>query len=132
MKHARPDYAPIQDPRGKIPDDEPVFLLRGQDPAAVIAVRVYANAARMLGAHEVGHFSDMQATAMEEWQARVKQKTPDLDPGGAPFDPLRDGKPPAHRPLVAFNPQSCVGKEPCGECHLREGETCDICGARRD
>lgn len=23
------------------------------------------------------------------------------------------------------------GKEPCGECHLQPGETCDICGARQ-
>ena len=31
MLHAREDYNRIQDPEGKIPDDEPVFLLRGQD-----------------------------------------------------------------------------------------------------
>lgn len=23
-----------------------------------------------------------------------------------------------------------TGREPCGECHLQEGETCDICGAK--
>ncbi|MEY9718821.1 hypothetical protein [Sinorhizobium fredii] len=22
------------------------------------------------------------------------------------------------------------GSEPCGECHIQPGETCDICGAR--
>jgi len=26
-------------------------------------------------------------------------------------------------------PQRRDGKEPCGECHLPVGETCDICGA---
>lgn len=26
-------------------------------------------------------------------------------------------------------PQRRDGKPPCGECHLRPGETCDICGA---
>jgi hypothetical protein len=26
-------------------------------------------------------------------------------------------------------PQRRDGKEPCGECRLRSGETCDICGA---
>jgi len=26
-------------------------------------------------------------------------------------------------------PQRRDGKEPCGECHLPAGETCDICGA---
>ena len=31
MIHARADYDRIQDPEGKIGDDEPVFLLRGQD-----------------------------------------------------------------------------------------------------
>lgn len=24
---------------------------------------------------------------------------------------------------------SRIGKPPCGECHLRPGETCNICGA---
>lgn len=32
MIHARRDYDHIQDPTGKIPLDEPVFLVRGQDP----------------------------------------------------------------------------------------------------
>lgn len=32
MIHARKDYDHIQDPSGKIPLDEPVFLVRGQDP----------------------------------------------------------------------------------------------------
>jgi len=26
-------------------------------------------------------------------------------------------------------PQRKVGGEPCGECHIQPGETCDICGA---
>ena len=34
MLHARPDYARIQDPANKIPDNEPVFLLRAQDITA--------------------------------------------------------------------------------------------------
>jgi len=34
MKHAREDYNRIQDPDEKIPDNEPVFLLRGQDVLA--------------------------------------------------------------------------------------------------
>jgi hypothetical protein len=34
MIHARKDYARIQDPAGKIPKDEPVFLLRAQDRTA--------------------------------------------------------------------------------------------------
>jgi len=27
-------------------------------------------------------------------------------------------------------PRRNDGKTPCGECHLRSGETCDICGAK--
>lgn len=49
MKHARTDYDRIQDPDGKIPDDEPVFLIRGQDPAGAFAVRQYARQALDLG-----------------------------------------------------------------------------------
>ena len=26
-------------------------------------------------------------------------------------------------------PERKDGREPCGECHLRAGEACDICGA---
>ncbi|UCG10783.1 MAG: hypothetical protein JSW30_02890, partial [Dehalococcoidia bacterium] len=42
MKHTREDYMRIQDPDGIIPDDEPVFLLRGQDVAAPAAVEFWA------------------------------------------------------------------------------------------
>lgn len=31
--------------------------------------------------------------------------------------------------LVDIDPQSRRHKAPCGECHLPDGETCDICGA---
>lgn len=42
MKHLRSDYDGIQDSTGKIPEDEPVFLLRGKDPSAAAAVRAWA------------------------------------------------------------------------------------------
>jgi hypothetical protein len=42
MKHARPDYNRFQDPEGKIPEDEPVFLIRGQDKVSASAVRAWA------------------------------------------------------------------------------------------
>ena len=48
MKHARDDYAHIQDPSGKIPEDEPVFLLRAQDMSAPKTLNVWANALRSL------------------------------------------------------------------------------------
>jgi hypothetical protein len=35
------------------------------------------------------------------------------------------------RPKAEPFPKPCsnIGREPCGECHLKPGETCDICGA---
>lgn len=42
MKHARPDYDRIQDPANKIPETEPVFLIRGQDKTAADVVRYWA------------------------------------------------------------------------------------------
>ena len=42
MIHPRKDYEPIQDPRGLIPKDEPVFLLRAQDKLAADTVRHWA------------------------------------------------------------------------------------------
>lgn len=44
MKHARDDYnARIQDSASKIPEDEPVFLLRAQDRTAARVVRYWAS-----------------------------------------------------------------------------------------
>lgn len=34
MRHARSDYDSVQDMSGRIPDDEPVFLLRATDSLA--------------------------------------------------------------------------------------------------
>jgi len=42
MKHARKDYDRIQDPDGKIPEDEPVFIVRAQDICAGDTVRAWA------------------------------------------------------------------------------------------
>jgi hypothetical protein len=42
MRHARVDYDRIQDPSGLIPEDEPVFLLRGQDRHASSTLEHYA------------------------------------------------------------------------------------------
>ena len=41
MIHARQDYQRIQDPEKKIPEDEPVFLLRAQDETAAAVVRYW-------------------------------------------------------------------------------------------
>ena len=42
MKHARKDYNRIQDPENKIPADEPVFIVRAQDPLAADVMRYWA------------------------------------------------------------------------------------------
>lgn len=41
MLHARKDYNRIQDPLGIIPDNEPVFLLRGQDALTIPVMTRY-------------------------------------------------------------------------------------------
>jgi hypothetical protein len=79
MKHARADYDRIQDPAGKIPDDEPVFLIRGQDLAAPDALRAYAKLAHKAGAaNDVITATLDQARRMEDWQRTRARKTPDL------------------------------------------------------
>lgn len=85
MKHARSDYDPIQDPRGLIPADEPVFLLRGQDIAAPAAIMAWVEEARAQGADpEIIDAALAQADAMMKWQDRDggKWKVPDM-PSGA-------------------------------------------------
>lgn len=79
MRHARPDYNRIQDPEGKIPEDEPVFLIRGQDLAAVPVLRYYLMTAIKVGAKQDvvdGIYEHIKA--MEKWQREVARKTPDL------------------------------------------------------
>ena len=79
MKHARDDYNRIQDPDGLIPEDEPVFLIRGKDRAGPAALRAWAKEAKAVGAHGniVGR-ALTQADRMEAWQAEHGWKVPDL------------------------------------------------------
>lgn len=79
MKHARPDYAHIQDLSNKSPVDEPVFLLRAQDVCAAGVVRYWADIAEINGAKpDIIEAVRMQAEFMEIWQKEVGSKTPDL------------------------------------------------------
>lgn len=57
MIHARDDYNRIQDPAGKIPDGEPVFLIRGQDLCGAATVRHWADLNEAAG-------GDPKATAL--------------------------------------------------------------------
>lgn len=76
MKHGREDYNRIQDPSGKIPEDEPVFLLRGSDPAAAITVRIYSLLAIKAGVaehHAIG--AVRQAEEMDKWCRHLNRGT---------------------------------------------------------
>ena len=87
MKHAREDYNRIQDPAGLIPDDEPVFLLRGQDFLACMAVRYYAYLCATFQAPEVAAKARVHAEHMAAWPKKkipdLLQDTPPVDPGHA-------------------------------------------------
>lgn len=77
MKHARPDYQRIQDPAGLIPAEEPVFLLRGQDPHASFAVRAWAAAVEDAGGSpEIVTRARNHADEMDAWP--TKKQAPDL------------------------------------------------------
>ena len=91
MKHARPDYNRIQDPSGKIPDDEPVFLIRGQDRAAPEALRRYAEIANRLGAAPALTAATLkQADDMEAWQLKHGNKVPDMPAYRSPPQERKD------------------------------------------
>ena len=76
MKHARKDYDRIQDPAGLIPEDEPVFLLRGQDIHAPDTLRCYANAVAANGGDpKMVELVRRQADLMDLWPTH---KEPDL------------------------------------------------------
>ncbi len=80
MKHAREDYNRIQDPENKIPEDEPVFLLRGQDITAPAIIRMWAQAQRQnpKASKEIVMLAEQHANKMEEWQKENTSKYADL------------------------------------------------------
>jgi len=77
MIHARDDYNRIQDPKGKIPDDEPVFLIRAQDKVSGDAVRAWIDLAEKAGAGtDILYLAQEHAKKMDAWR---KRKVPDLE-----------------------------------------------------
>lgn len=80
MKHARKDYNErVQDSANIIPAEEPVFLLRGQDPVAPDVLNHYAMKAREAGASEVlVNQVTCHAKAMREFQTTVCPHVPDM------------------------------------------------------
>jgi hypothetical protein len=80
MKHARADYDRIQDPEGKIGQDEPVMLFRAQDKHFPKVLAYYL----MLLGKDAEARPDIltavvgQIRAGQRWQAEHGCKTPDL------------------------------------------------------
>jgi hypothetical protein len=86
MRHARDDYnGRIIDSAGIIPEDEPVFLLRAQDPIAASIVRAWANAYMnriqmgMGGDPAMARLATEHADAMDAWP--IKKSAADLPDG---------------------------------------------------
>lgn len=88
MEHARDDYSNIQEivTNGtirRIPLDEPVFLIRGQDVVSGDAVRAWADLAEASGADpEIIKIARFQAEKMDAWP---KKKIPDLKNNSDPL-----------------------------------------------
>lgn len=76
MRHAREDYNRFQDPARLIPEDEPVFILRGQDKYAARTVNFYADLVEEnKGSVDVVNATRELANWMRDWP---KHKEPDL------------------------------------------------------
>lgn len=79
MKHARSDYnGRIVDLENKIPIEEPVFLLRGQDKLAPKLLLMWAMELRLQGGDpSMAEEAERHAQLMIEWQKTHRVKTPD-------------------------------------------------------
>lgn len=73
MLHARKDYQHIQDPTGKIPDDEPVFLIRAQDRTAVATLEYWIS----LNSDDTAiHLAKEHVERMKAWPIKKKADVP--------------------------------------------------------
>lgn len=79
MIHASEDYNDrIQDKEHKIPEDEPVFLLRGQDVLAPSLLLDWASRLRSIGGDpDLVDLVRVQAQRMVQWQNEHGCKIPD-------------------------------------------------------
>lgn len=78
MKFTRDDYTSrIIDKEGKIPEDEPVFLLRAQDVHAPSTLRFYAKLLEEAGNKEMAEELRGHARQMILWQKSVRVHNPD-------------------------------------------------------
>lgn len=92
MKFARSDYDKrIVDTANKIPDNEPCFLLRGQDSIAPRLLLMWAMELRLAGGDPaMAESAEHQAQDMINWQRTHVSKTPDLFKDSFKQDVLRD------------------------------------------
>jgi hypothetical protein len=78
MKFTREDYNQrIIDTAGKIPENEPVFLLRAQDVHAPSTLRHYAKLLEQSGNNEMAQELRKHARMMIVWQKSVRVHEPD-------------------------------------------------------
>jgi hypothetical protein len=78
MKFTREDYNKrIIDTAGKIPEDEPVFLLRAQDVHAPSTLRHYAKLLEEAGNLPMAEELRAHARQMIIWQKSVRVHEPD-------------------------------------------------------
>lgn len=71
MLHARLDYNRIQDPEGRIPANEPVFLIRAQDVVSGDAVRAWADLNDAAGGDPtLSRLAREHAVRMDAWPAK--------------------------------------------------------------
>jgi len=78
MKFTRDDYNErIIDKAGRIPEDEPVFLLRAQDVHAPDTLRFYANLLQDAGNFAMVEELRDHARKMLIWQKSVRVHQPD-------------------------------------------------------
>ena len=72
MIHARKDYTSrIVDVENKIPHNEPVFLIRAQDPAARAALEAWCKKTRELGGKELAdHIQYNLIPEMDKWDKK--------------------------------------------------------------
>lgn len=79
MLHARQDYNRIQDPKNLIPQDEPVFLIRGKDICAPATLEKWCEEARKYGVDQ-SMIDKVQSHAdyIRVWQIENESKVPDM------------------------------------------------------
>jgi len=82
MIHAREDYKSIQDLSGKIPENEPVFLLRSTDKFTVLTIKYWVSLVRDQADSEeklkIANLAYNHVNKILDWQIKHGIKFPDL------------------------------------------------------